>query len=153
MSNFEKICRNTSRKLSAYTREHCIKLGLMNGPKKQVNSRSNYQRVNNLYKNTSTRHDLNPALQFLGSKRVGIQPKKESKWVSNGRGGWVRASVKVNSSVKPKSAQTVSNGRNKEKLRPMVCNCKTNNQNGRKYCKCNVPDIPLIHKRWVATNF
>lgn len=187
MNEFERICRNTSKKLSAYTREHCIKLGLMNGPKKQNNNRSNYQRVNNMYRNPTTRRNLNPALQFLGKKRSPNAPKSSVKWVSNGRGGWVRSNQTV--SVKPKSTHWVSNGRggwkkannvHKEPPRvpnlvpdgrgafkkvhnakasvkqlpmPMKCDCKTNVRNGQKFCKCNVPNMPIIHQKWVATNF
>ena len=207
MNDFEKICRNTSKKLSAYTREHCIKLGLMNGPKKQNNSRTNYQRVNNMYRNPTTRRNLNPALQFLGKKRSPNAPKSSVKWVSNGRGGWVRSNHHT-VSVKPKSTHWVPNGRggwkkanNVAKIphrvpnlvpngrggwkkpnsvakiphrmpnlvpngrggfkyaavktlpMPMKCDCKRNMSNGQKYCRCNVPNMPIIHQKWVATNF
>lgn len=172
MNDFQKICKNASRKLSAYTREQCINLGLMNGPRKQ---NSNFKKINNSYKKGNR---LTPALSHFAEKRVNMIPngsggwkktnstikhsptKRQTRWVENGRGGWRKANA--NSSIKrsPVKTQTrwMENGHGRWKKantvkQPMKCRCKANVENGNKYCMCNVPNMPHIHGKWVLTNF
>lgn len=201
MSNFERICRKPNSELSNYTRNHCVKLGLRSGPRKQNNAPTNYQRVNATYANVRTRNQLNPALTFLAKKRAGNDVSARSKvyngqkWESNGRGGWKK--VNGSSTIKSVGQSKMYNGQHWEpngrggwkkanakastkkyngqrwnsnghggwrkvakvaalmprnKRQPMSCKCKAN-VNGKKYCMCNVPDLPQIHNKWVYTKF
>ena len=139
MSSFERVCRNSSKNLSAYTREHCIKLGLMNRPKKQSDS-------------LNSRKHLNPVHRTLNAKRVDNLMNRNVEMIPNGRGGWKQAN---NGKSKKKTPTLKSlNKVNQIGKKAMKCDCKKDhNENGQKYCRCNIPDMPHVHKRWIATNF
>ena len=61
------------------------------------------------------------------------------QWTPNGHGGWKK--VAAAASLMPRN-----------KRQPMSCKCKAN-INGKKFCMCNVPDLPQIHNKWVLTKF
>jgi hypothetical protein len=154
-SSFKKVVAEAQ-----YWNKVCKRLNLSGYTKAECNKRSKPPVISNMKHVNNSR--LNPfqklVLKSLAEKRAG-NTRKNVSYEPNGRGGWKQVSASVNpprfsNTVKQmqlagKSAQAwkKASGLNNS---TMKCKCKTNG-NKKHLCMCNVPNNPLIHKRYIPT--